>query len=64
MAAASNWRKIGAARSGVAPVTTSARLPMAAAACATWLETPSPNRMRVAVANSKSMAAYQPPSGG
>src|ERR1039458_8842601 len=46
------WRR-GAARSGEAPVTRTARRPMDAAAAGTWLRVPSPKRMRAAVANSK-----------
>src|SRR5208283_3204070 len=46
-----------AARSGERPVTISARPPISFAQGATSRTTPDPNRMRVAVANSKRIAA-------
>ena len=47
-----------------APVTTSARVPIAAAAAGPRAPSPAPKRMRAAVANSNRMAVYKPESAG
>ena len=53
----------GAARLAAAPVTTSAREPMDAAAAGSSCRVPAPKRMRVAVANSNG-TTHQSPSAG
>src|SRR5262249_50070412 len=59
--AASSDLRSGSARSPDAPVTSSARLPIAAAAAGTSRTVPGPKMMRCAVANSNRCIAIPPP---